>query len=66
MSFGKRPERSRSVKVRVRVVGVPKTPYYREGIEDYLRRLQKYLPVSLEFVRGKSGRSEKALSLIHI
>jgi len=60
VSFGKRPERSRSMKVRVRVVGVPKTPYYREGIEDYLRRLQKYLPVSLEFVRGKSGRSEKA------
>lgn len=48
------------MKVRIRVVGAPKTHYYREGMEDYLRRLQKYLPVSLEFVREKSGRSDKA------
>ena len=48
------------MKVRIRVVGAPKTHYYREGMEDYLRRLQKYLPVALEFVREKSGRSDKA------
>ncbi len=47
------------MKIRIRAVGTTKTPYYRDGIGDYLRRLQKHLPVSMEYVQAKSGRRKE-------
>jgi 23S rRNA (pseudouridine1915-N3)-methyltransferase len=47
------------MKIRIRAVGITKTTYYRNGITDYLRRLQKYLPVSMEYVQAKSGRRKE-------
>jgi 23S rRNA (pseudouridine1915-N3)-methyltransferase len=44
------------MKIRIRAVGTPKAAYFREGVEDYLCRLQKHLPVSMEYIQAKSGR----------
>ncbi|MFP4481702.1 MAG: 23S rRNA (pseudouridine(1915)-N(3))-methyltransferase RlmH [Thermovirgaceae bacterium] len=47
------------MKICIRAVGTPKTPYYRDGIEDYIRRLQKHLQASIEYVQAKSGRRKE-------
>ncbi len=52
------------MKIRIRAVGTTKTPYYRDGIADYLRRLQKRLPVSVEYVQAKSGRRKERVKAV--
>lgn len=52
------------MKLRIRAVGNPKTPYYREGIRDYFQRLQKHLSVSMEYVQAKSGRKDRSRTVL--
>ncbi|MGC9371978.1 MAG: 23S rRNA (pseudouridine(1915)-N(3))-methyltransferase RlmH [Thermovirgaceae bacterium] len=52
------------MKIRIRAAGTTKTPYYRDGIADYLRRLQKHLPVSIEYVQAKSGRRKERVKAV--
>jgi len=45
---------------RILAIGKPALPWAREGIADYLRRLQRYTKADVEYMRGGSATQNSA------